>query len=435
MSAFSMGFCRPLVVGLLLVGRASTLLAQPQATDPAAVRAELDQLRAEFEAVRRAYGDRLSALEARLLALEGGTPPVAAPESPPPTDVPKAAPVPSGAEGAGGPQGGLPVYGNVNALVEDLQPGCRGDRQLRRCGRQQPRQSFAGSRDAGGGNVAPGHRRPVARADFFFAFGPDGADFEEGYITFPTLPGGLLAKVGKMRGAFGKTNLLHPHVLPWTDRPLVSENLLGGEEGLAASGFSVARLVPNRWMFLEFTGEVFGSDSALFNLRTARAELRGSPARLPGRHRVLQPGPGCDRSVRPQRRGRVVGDAPDGSATRRSGTGRSGGRPGAGCSPEPSSMWSRRSEAGDATAFGAYASADYQFARRWFAGLRYDYAERAVETETLDTGMSWLVTFWPSEFSQVRGQYRRTGTAESETAHEVLVQFLFSIGAHGAHVF
>jgi hypothetical protein len=49
--------------------------------------------------------------------------------------------------------------------------------------------------------------------------------------------------------------------------------------------------------------------------------------------------------------------------------------------------------------------------------------------------MSWLVTFWPSEFSQMRGQYRRTRYAESETAHEVLFQFLFSIGAHGAHVF
>ena len=41
--------------------------------------------------------------------------------------------------------------------------------------------------------------------------------------------------------------------------------------------------------------------------------------------------------------------------------------------------------------------------------------------------MSWLVTFWPSEFSQIRGQYRRTYYAEGQTANEVLFQFLFSI--------
>ena len=46
-----------------------------------------------------------------------------------------------------------------------------------------------------------------------------------------------------------------------------------------------------------------------------------------------------------------------------------------------------------------------------------------------------MLTFWPSEFSQVRGQYRRIDFAEGVNANEVLFQFLFSIGAHGAHVF
>ena len=49
--------------------------------------------------------------------------------------------------------------------------------------------------------------------------------------------------------------------------------------------------------------------------------------------------------------------------------------------------------------------------------------------------MSWLLTYWPSEFSQVRGQYRRTSFAEGFKANELLFQFLFSIGAHGAHIF
>jgi len=87
------------------------------------------------------------------------------------------------------------------------------------------------------------------------------------------------------------------------------------------------------------------------------------------------------------------------------------------------------------SAFGMYASGDYQFARRWFAGLRYDWSERAHDPSLVDKGPSVLLTFWPSEFSQVRGQYRRLTYAEGSTANEVLFQFLFSIGAHGAHVF
>jgi hypothetical protein len=53
----------------------------------------------------------------------------------------------------------------------------------------------------------------------------------------------------------------------------------------------------------------------------------------------------------------------------------------------------------------------------------------------VDRGGSALITFWPSEFSQIRGQYRRTDYAGGPAADEFLFQFLFSIGAHGAHPF
>jgi hypothetical protein len=99
-------------------------------------------------------------------------------------------------------------------------------------------------------------------------------------------------------------------------------------------------------------------------------------------------------------------------------------------------VWSRREEA-DAPreAFGFYASAEYQFARRWFAGLRFDQSDRASDPSLTDKGGSLLLTYWPSEFSQVRGQYRYTRYGEGRTANELLFQLLFSIGAHGAHPF
>ena len=53
---------------------------------------------------------------------------------------------------------------------------------------------------------------PYARADFFLAASPEGVEVEEGFLTFPTLPGGLLVKVGKLKAQFGKVNTLHSHV-------------------------------------------------------------------------------------------------------------------------------------------------------------------------------------------------------------------------------
>ena len=91
---------------------------------------------------------------------------------------------------------------------------------------------------------------------------------------------------------------------------------------------------------------------------------------------------------------------------------------------------------GDDHLNGFYASADYQLARRWYTGVRLDssdrFADGAIPT---DRGVSATLTFWPSEFSQVRGQLRRTRYGDARTVNELLLQLQFSIGAHGAHVF
>jgi hypothetical protein len=99
--------------------------------------------------------------------------------------------------------------------------------------------------------------------------------------------------------------------------------------------------------------------------------------------------------------------------------------------------WSRREETGGAlSAVGGYGYLEYQFARRWTAGLRYDNSERAEAPGLRDTGGSFILTFQPSEFSLVRAQYRRTSFADVDSpADELLFQFLFAIGAHGAHPF
>ena len=427
--------------------------ATPQQNDPQQLRQELERLRQEFESIRDAYGQRLAALEARLAtsppsAAPGAVSPVSPLPEPPagppatvtaPATAPPTAPEvqsPAGAAGVEGPQGALPVYGNPAASSKIFNP------DIAVIG------NFLGA--VGKNDVNPGPVfemgeaettfqaivDPYARADFFLAFSPEGVEIEEGFLTLTSLPGGLLAKVGKMKQQVGKVNTLHPHSLPWTDRPLANVNLLGGEEGLADSGISISKLIPNPLLFLEATGELFQGNSGVFQSHT-RSDVSWV-GRLRG-YRDISDSTNVDigasfarghNDAGPDFTTRLVAvDAtfryrPLQRAIYRRFMGRT------------ELFWSRREqEDGAVPAFGMYVSGDYQFARRWFAGARYDWSERAIDSSLTDKGPSLILTFWPSEFSQVRGQYRRINFAEGTTSNELLFQFLFSIGAHGAHVF
>jgi hypothetical protein len=423
-----------------------------QPVDSQQLRQELERLRQEFEAIRDSYGQRLAALEARLAASQttspGAVAPVpslpetavavqpaaAAPVAPPPAGA--EAQVPAGAAGAGGPEGALPVYGNPAASSKIFNP------DIAVIG------NFLGAVGKNDVTAAPvldmseaetslqAIVDPYARADFFLAASSEGLEIEEGFLTLTSLPGGLLAKVGKMKQQVGKVNTQHAHSLPWADRPLANINLLGGEEGLADSGISVSKLILNPLLFLEATGEIYQGNSGVFQSHT-RSDVSWV-GRLRG-YRDITEGNNLDvgasfahghNDAGPDFTTRLVAvDAtwryrPLQRAIYRRFMGRT------------ELFWSRREqEDGTVPAFGMYVSGDYQFARRWFAGARYDWSERSFDNTLKDKGPSLLLTYWPSEFSQVRGQYRRINFAEGTTSNELLFQFLFSIGAHGAHVF
>src|SRR5437899_6746230 len=225
--------------------------------------AEIDALRAEIDALKADYDQRLQALERQFAALQSQAQPAPATQTPATTAAPpQTAEVPAGAQGAGGPSGQLPVYGGAAAGSKIFNPdiavigdflGAAGSNKVPN---PEPALTMNESEAAFQAIVDP-----YARADFFISFGEQGVNLEEGYLTFPAIPGGLLVRAGKMRAAFGKVNTLHNHVLPWTDRPIVTKNLVGGEDGINDAGFSVARLIPNPWIFLEATGQVFRGDS------------------------------------------------------------------------------------------------------------------------------------------------------------------------------
>jgi hypothetical protein len=294
---------------------------------------------------------------------------------------------------------------------------------------------------------------PYARADFFISFGETGVSVEEGFITFTALPAGFVAKAGKMRAAFGKVNTLHNHVLPWVDRPLVTQNLVGGEDGIDDAGVSFEHIIPapRNW-FLDFTGQTFRGDSADIYTSSNKNDM-SVVGHLRG-YRDLTDNSNLDLGVSYSRGHNLFGtdfitnlyglDAtyhwkPLQRSIYKSFIARS------------EFIWRQQNQPsliacqtitcpvntapGFQRAFGFYASGDFQFARRWFMGARVDRSDRAFNAHLNDKGGSLVLTYWPSEFAQIRGQYRFTRYADQFDANEAFIQLQFALGAHGAHPF
>lgn len=406
-------------------------------------------LRQEIEALRAEYEQRISALEQRLTDLQAAqgqatssaTPTPSAEAAPPPETMPAPEAVPAQTEaaaapqaeptnGGGGGEGGqsstyfnpaMSVIGNFLAVA--------GRNHTENLPAAELRESEIGLQAI---------VDPYARADFFLSFGEEGVDVEEGFITFTSLPAGLQAKVGRVRTSFGKVNTLHLHVLPWPDEPLPVVNLLGGDEGWIGTGVTVSRLFPVGDVFTEGTLQVFrGGAEGLFE-GERRRDLSYN-----GHYRVFAD----------------LTEASNVDLGLSYGFGPNGTEEGAGTRLEGLDLtyrWkplqtglyrsaifrgevyrSRREQpGGDQNALGWYVSGDYQLARRWWAGARLEAAEHADDDSLRDTGKAALLTFWPSEFSQLRAELRRRHySLTGEDANELLLQLQFAIGAHGAHPF
>ena len=424
----------------------------------------------------KAMEERIKSLEAEVQALKSqqtaAAVPQAAPAQPVPMPVAAAQPLPQDTTPLGGAGGAAAKALNPDISVIGDFLGAIGNP----AGRPTPSLEMHETEVAFQEVIDP-----YARADFFISFGEQGVTLEEGYITFTSLPAGLQLKVGKMRAAFGKVNTLHNHVLSWTDRPLVTQNLVGGEDGIDDAGLSLSRILPApKGLFLEGTAQIYRGDStnvfsaprrsdvaAVGHLRAyadisenSNIDLGASYARghspFADAHNQLF---GVDATVRwkPLRR-----------AIYRSFVGRS------------EFIWTRTNveplllaptnfvppiptffALGPrvlAKPYGFYVSGDYQLDRRWVVGGRFDRSQRGqclpTNPDTIpnchafpaefnftrgyplftDTGASALLTYWASEFSQIRAQLRRTSYAGRLT-NELLFQFQFSMGAHGAHPF
>jgi hypothetical protein len=266
------------------------------------------------------------------------------------------------------------------------------------------------------------------------------ADLEEAYLTFLQLTYNLQARVGKYRAEFGRANPTHLHALPWTDYPFVIQRYFG-EEGLSGTGGELSWLVPNPWkQYIALTYEIMNNDNDtlfagdqaddithLLRLKTFRdlspastLELGTSFATGPNDH-----GHGSHRST-------VEGFdltyrwKPKGAGLYRS------------------FLWQTEVLAaqadirgGQESTWGMYSAAEYQFARQWKFGLRYDNTQLPFESSFHEYGYSAYLTFLQSEFlfwrlayMYIDRNFRDEGVSDEQ---RIMLQLNFNLGTHPAH--
>jgi hypothetical protein len=247
--------------------------------------------------------------------------------------------------------------------------------------------------------------------------------------------------------------------LPWVDRPLVTQDLVGGEEGISDAGLSLSRILPApKGIFLEGTAQLFRGDSDNLFVATRRSQV--STVEHLRAYADLTDSTNLDLGGSFARGNSPFGDGwnqvygidatlrwkPLQRAIYKSFVARS------------ELIWGRTVQGYGfgiprqvITPFGFYVSSEYQFGRRWFVGGRFDRSQRGACLPTSpntipscdtflpglvqDTGGAATLTYWPSEFTQLRFEARRNHYGEGFTANEVLFQLIFSMGAHGAHPF
>jgi hypothetical protein len=98
------------------------------------------------------------------------------------------------------------------------------------------------------------------------------------------------------------------------------------------------------------------------------------------------------------------------------------------------------------TQSGWYLQGVYKFMPAWRTGLRYDRLDPGVATVgTLNANnvitdyafnpsrLTWMADYNPSEFSRIRLQLARDNSRQGLEDNQLFVQYIMSLGAHGAH--
>ena len=440
------------------------------ADDTAALRAELEALKSDYDA-------RVAALEARITELESAGAAVAA-VPPPAMPAPATGTAARTAPAAFNPAVSLIFAGNYTNVSEDPQTW-----------------QVAGFIPSGG-EVGPGERSfnlgeselviganvdPYFSANFVAAItGEDEIEVEEAYFRTLALPAGLTATGGRFFSGLGYLNEVHAHRWDFIDQPLVYQAFFGNQR--AQDGVQLKWLAPTD-LFLELgaetgNGETFPGtrrarngmngatlfahvggdigDSASWRAGAAWLDLRAEDREYEDMDDTGTP---VVNAFNGKSRTWVIDGvlkwSPSGNVARQQ--------------LKLQGEYMHRKEEGDLTfdveglglsdtyrseQSGWYLQSVFQFRPRWRVGVRYDSLDSGTsELALVDSGLlppeafpvllpadpdriTLMLDWSPSEFTRLRAQYAwDDARAVDDRDRQFFLQYLFGIGAHGAHKF
>ena len=434
----------------------------------AASDADLDEIRAQIRELKASYEARIQALEQRLKDAEAK----AAQSSAAPVAPPAMAAAP---EPASMPAGG----GSAPSSLAAFNPAVSAVLQGRYANLSQSPSNFAIAGFAPGGDIGPGRRGfSLAESELalsanvdhkfagnlIFSLSPDNTvSVEEAYGIFTAAPYGIVPKVGRFFSGIGYQNEQHQHAWDFIDAPLAYQAFLGGQ--YSQDGMQVKWVAPIDH-YVELGAEIGNGDafpgtprdkngvgsSAVYvhtggdigDSHSWRAGLSYLATRAEARPFSTDP---TDDTSFTGRSRLAIADfvwkwSPNGNPRERN--------------FKLQGEYLRRTEKGDTTSASlpigdtSYSSRQsgwdlqgiYQFMPMWRVGARYD----RLDPGSVDTGVpglassgfapkrsSVMLDWSPSEFSRVRLQLAQSKTQPGITDNELFVQYILSLGAHGAH--
>jgi hypothetical protein len=452
----------------------AALIALAGAVPPAFAEAadDVTALRAELQNLKNDYATRVGALEARIDQLESAPAPMAAPvaqQSSPAGDSRSAA-------SAFNPAISLILAGNYTDVSQDPQTW-----------------RIAGFMPSGG-EVGPGERSfnlgeselalsasvdPYFSATMIAAItGEDEIEIEEAYFRTTSLHSGFTAKGGRFFSGMGYLNEVHSHAWDFADQPLVYQAFMGNQ--LAQDGVQLKWLAPTD-LFVEIGAET-GNGQAFPGTRHNRNGFNGTALfahvggdlgdsaswragaswlDLRAEDRTFEDVNEFDEPVTNSFTGKsrtwgidaILKWAPTGNSAYQQ--------------LKVQAEYLSRQETGELTfdaeglglsdayrseQSGWYLQGVFQFRPRWRIGVRYDSLDSGsprialVDDGTLPPEafplllaadpdrISVMFDWSPSEFSRLRAQYAwDEARADGERDRQFRLQYLYGIGAHGAH--
>ena len=442
----------------------------------AATDADLAEIRVQIRQLKENYEARIQALEQRLTDAEAkpaAAGPVAAALVPAPPN-PAVATAPS-------PASGISAFNPaISAVLQGVYANFS----------QDPNR-YAISGFAPSGDIVPAKRGlSIAESELnlsanvddkfygnlIFSLSPDNTvSVEEAYGLYTAAPDGIAPKFGRFLSSIGYLNDQHQHAWDFYDAPLVYQAFLGGQ--YQNNGLQVKWIAPTD-EFLEFGAEIGSGESFPGNSRNKngtgdgivyvhaggdvgtsnswRAGLSYLQTAAKNREYSQLDLAGNDAQATFTGRSKIaIADfvwkwAPNGNAQDRN------------FKVQGEYFWRR--ENGDLTydsngalgltqtgsyrsdQNGFYVQGVYQFMPNWRVGARYDW----LNPGSVDYGVNGvyfangsfnpqrtavMLDWTPSEFSRLRVQYQQAKLRPDLTDNEILVQYILTLGAHGAHKF